>query len=129
MEEYDGVAILATNFSQNLDDAFTRRMHFVIEFPLPDAADREGIWRGLFPEDAPRRADIDFAFLGSQFELSGGNIRNCVLAAAFLAAAENAAIGMEHLIQGVVREYGKLGRSITRSNFADYYRTARRQAA
>jgi AAA+ superfamily predicted ATPase len=125
MEEYDGIAILATNFSQNLDEAFTRRMHFVVEFPFPAAADRELIWRGLFPAEAPRAGDIDFAFLAGQFELSGGHIKNCVVTAAFLAAAEGAPIGMHHLVQAVARELGKLGRPLTRTNFGDFYRLAR----
>jgi AAA+ superfamily predicted ATPase len=121
MEEYDGVAILATNLSQNLDEAFTRRMQFVVEFPLPHAEDRERIWRGLLPEEAPRRDDVDFRFLASQFELTGGNIKNCVLSAAFLAAEDGGVIGMAHMIQGVAREYGKLGRPLTRSHFGSYY--------
>ncbi len=125
MEEYDGIAILATNFSQNLDEAFTRRMHFVVEFPFPAAADRELIWRGLFPAEAPRAEDIDFAFLASQFELSGGHIKNCVVTAAFLAAAEGLPITMHHLVQAVARELGKLGRPLTRTNFGDFYRLAR----
>jgi AAA+ superfamily predicted ATPase len=121
MEEYDGVAILATNLSQNMDEAFTRRMQFVVDFPLPRISDRERIWRGLLPANAPRRDDIDFQFLASQFELSGGNIKNCVLSAAFLAAEEGGAISMAHMIQGVAREYGKLGRPLTRSHFGHYY--------
>ncbi len=125
MEEYEGVAILATNFSQNLDEAFARRMSFVIDFPFPAAADRERIWRGLFPADAPRAADIDFAFLAQQFELAGGHIRNCVLTAAFLAVEEGAAIGMGHLVQGVARELAKMGRPLQKSAFASYFTAAR----
>ncbi|MCA9953101.1 MAG: ATP-binding protein [Anaerolineales bacterium] len=125
MEEYDGVAILATNLSQNLDEAFTRRMQFVVEFPLPHAEDRKRIWRGLLPVSAPRRDDIDFDFLANQFELTGGNIKNCVLSAAFLAAEDGGVIAMMHMIQGVARELGKLGRPLTRSHFGEYYRMVR----
>ncbi len=127
MEEYEGVSILATNFSQNLDEAFTRRMQYVIDFPLPTIEDRQRLWRGMFPAAAPRADDVDFAFLSAQFELSGGNIKNCVLAAAFLAAETDEPIGMAHLIQGVVREMDKLGRPLTRAAFADYYTQARRR--
>ena len=127
MEEYEGVSILATNFSQNLDEAFTRRMQYVIDFPLPTVEDRQRLWRGMFPSTAPCAGDIDFAFLAAQFELSGGNIKNCVLAAAFLAAETDEPIGMSHLIQGVVREMDKLGRPLTRAAFADYYTQARRR--
>lgn len=127
MEEYEGVSILATNFSQNIDDAFTRRMQFVIDFPLPTIEDRERLWRGMFPSEAPCADDIDFPFLAAQFELSGGNIKNCVLAAAFMAAEMGEPVGMVHLIQGVVREMDKLGRPLTRAAFADYYTLARRR--
>jgi SpoVK/Ycf46/Vps4 family AAA+-type ATPase len=127
MEEYDGVAILATNLSQNMDEAFTRRLQYVVEFPLPTAEDRAAIWRGLFPPQAPLADDVDFGFLAAQFELTGGHIKNCVLAAAFLAAEEEAAIGMAHLLQGVVRELGKLGRPITRASFAEHFATVRRR--
>ena len=88
MEEYTGIVILATNMSKNLDDAFARRMQHTIEFPFPDAASRERIWRGMFPEKAPLAGDIDFGFLARQFELTGGNIRNIALAGALLAAEE-----------------------------------------
>jgi AAA+ superfamily predicted ATPase len=125
MEEYDGVAILATNLSQNLDEAFARRMQFVVEFPLPHADNRERIWRGLLPADAPRSEDINFDFLANQFELTGGNIKNCVLAAAFLAAEDSQVMGMIHMVRGVAREYGKLGRPLTRTHFGDYYRLVR----
>ncbi len=128
MEEYEGVAILATNFSQNMDEAFTRRLQFHIPFPSPQADDREHIWRGLFPTEAPRADNIDFAFLAHQFELTGGHIKNCVLAAAFMAAEEGVPIGMSHLLQGVVRELGKLGRPITRASFAEYFTMIRRRS-
>jgi SpoVK/Ycf46/Vps4 family AAA+-type ATPase len=86
MEAYDGVVILATNMRSNLDDAFTRRLHFIIEFPFPEAADREIIWRVNFPEETPLADDIDFTVLAERFRLAGGNIRNVIMAAAFLAA-------------------------------------------
>jgi AAA+ superfamily predicted ATPase len=125
MEGYEGVSILATNFSQNLDEAFGRRMQFVVEFPLPDAADRERIWRGLLPAEAPVAADADFAFLARRFELTGGHIKNCVVAAAFAAAARQEAIGMAHLVRAVAAEFGKLGRPLQRAAFGDYYALAR----
>ncbi len=125
MEGYEGVSILATNFGQNLDEAFSRRMQFVVEFPLPDAGDRERIWRGLLPDEAPVAADVDFAFLARQFELTGGHIKNCVVAAAFAAATRREVIGMTHLVRAVAAEYGKLGRPLQRAAFGDYYALAR----
>ena len=85
MEEHEGIVILASNFRKNMDDAFLRRLHFTIEFPLPDEKSREDIWRKTFPEETPIENDVDFAFL-SKFKLTGGNIKNIVLAASFLAA-------------------------------------------
>jgi hypothetical protein len=121
MEEYEGVVILATNFRRNMDDAFTRRMHHIVEFPFPDADLRERIWKGLVPEAAPLAAGVDFAFLARQFELSGGNIRNVALGAAFLAAEGGSAISMEHFIRATARELQKLGRLPTRSEFREFY--------
>jgi ATP-dependent 26S proteasome regulatory subunit len=121
MEEYEGIVILATNFRRNLDDAFTRRMHHIVEFPFPDAGLREQIWKGLVPPDAPLASDVNFSFLARQFELSGGNIRNVALAAAFLAAESGGDISMEHFILGTARELQKLGRLPSRSEFREYY--------
>jgi hypothetical protein len=81
----------------------------------------------MFPAGAPVAGELDFPFLAGQFELTGGNIKNCVLAAAYLAAEQGSEIGMDHLIQGVVRELDKLGQPLTRTAFADYYNQARRR--
>jgi ATP-dependent 26S proteasome regulatory subunit len=121
MEEYEGIVILATNFRRNMDDAFTRRMHHIVEFPLPDADLRERIWKGLVPAAAPLADDVNFGFLARQFELSGGNIRNVALAAAFLAAESGGKICMEHFIHGTARELQKLGKLPSRSEFREYY--------
>jgi SpoVK/Ycf46/Vps4 family AAA+-type ATPase len=86
MEAYDGVVILATNLRANLDEAFTRRFHFAIDFPFPDAADRERIWQVNLPPETPLAPDLDFGLLARRYPITGGNIRNIILAAAFLAA-------------------------------------------
>jgi SpoVK/Ycf46/Vps4 family AAA+-type ATPase len=127
MEEYEGIVILATNFRKNMDEAFTRRMHFIIEFAFPDAPNRERIWKTLIPLDAPLADDVNFAFLARQFELAGGNIRNVALAAAFLAAAEGSPIRMEHFILATARELQKLGRMPSRTEFREYYDLTRTQ--
>jgi len=110
MEAHSGAVILATNFRRNIDDAFLRRLDFVIDFPFPEPHDRERLWRGMVPAEAPLGADVDFAQLAQRFTLSGGAIRNCTLAAAFLAAEEGSTIDMAHLIRAVGVEYAKLGR-------------------
>ncbi|HEU4347617.1 MAG TPA: aminotransferase class V-fold PLP-dependent enzyme, partial [Actinoplanes sp.] len=110
MEQYEGIAILATNLRQNLDEAFTRRLQFVIDFPFPDDTQREGIWRVSFPAGAPLAADVDFAALARDFRLSGAGIRNAAVHAAYLAAARGEPIGAALLHRAVRREFQKMGR-------------------
>lgn len=110
MEEYEGVVVLATNLRQNLDEAFTRRIRFVVEFPFPGRDSRARIWRTLFPPAAPVGADVDFTALAGQFEVAGGNIKNIVLNAAFLAAADGGVITRQHILRGTRREFEKIGK-------------------
>jgi hypothetical protein len=121
METYPGAVILATNFRENIDEAFLRRLDFVVDFPFPEPEDRERIWRLLLPEAAPLGADIDVSFLANQFKLTGGNIRNVSLAGAFLAADDGGVIEMRHLIRGVALEFGKLGRLTLKSDFERFH--------
>jgi ATPase family associated with various cellular activities (AAA)/Winged helix domain, variant len=121
MEEYPGAVILATNFRRNIDEAFTRRLDFVIDFPFPEAEDRHRIWRLVLPSAAPLAADIDVEFLANQFKLSGGAIRNCSLAAAFSAADEGSQIEMRHLVRAVAQEYGKQGRLTLEADFERFH--------
>jgi hypothetical protein len=125
MESYPGAVILATNFRQNMDDGFLRRLDFVIDFPFPEAEDRERIWRLLLPEAAPIDQDVDVHFLATQFKLAGGGIRNASLAAAFLAAEDGGRIAMAHLVRGVALEYGKLGRLTLESDFERFHELIR----
>jgi ATPases of the AAA+ class len=111
MEEYDGVAILATNLRQNMDEAFVRRMQFIIEFPFPDEEDRRRIWAVTFPTEAPLASDVDFAALAREIKLAGGNIKNIALAAAFDAASDGKVIRMPHIARAARREFQKLGRT------------------
>jgi ATPase family associated with various cellular activities (AAA) len=113
MEQYEGVAILATNLRQNMDEAFVRRLQFVVEFPFPDEEQRARIWPLLFPDEAERDPDIDFELLARQFRITGGSIKNIVLGAAFLAAGEREAIGLPHLLRALRREYQKMGKVLT----------------
>jgi SpoVK/Ycf46/Vps4 family AAA+-type ATPase len=110
MEEYRGLAILTTNAKQNVDTAFLRRLRFVVDFPTPDAGDREKIWKSMFPSDAPLGEDVDLAFLAQRLALTGGNIQQIALRAAFDAAAENSkTINMGHVVAATRRELNKLG--------------------
>ena len=126
MEAHAGAVILATNFRRNIDDAFLRRLDFVIDFPFPEPRDRERLWRGLVPPQAPVAPDVDFALLAQRFKLSGGAIRNCTLAAAFLAAEEGSTIDMAHLVRAVGVEYAKLGRLTIDADFDGFQELVRR---
>ncbi|HEX9023389.1 MAG TPA: ATP-binding protein, partial [Geobacteraceae bacterium] len=110
MEEYEGVVILATNLRDNMDEAFTRRIRFIVEFPFPDEPSRSKIWRKHFPKESPVSDEIDYDFLARCYQIAGGNIRNIVLNAAFLAAADGGVIGMEHILHGTKREFEKIGK-------------------
>jgi hypothetical protein len=122
MEGYPGAVILATNFRRNIDDAFVRRLDFVIDFPFPEKEDRIRIWEKVLPPEAPRGDDIDLEFLAEKFKLSGGAIRNCSLAAAFQAADdESGAISMRHLVRAVANEYGKQGRLTLEADFERFH--------
>lgn len=121
MEDHDGVVILATNLSKNMDEAFSRRMHYVVEFPLPNAGHRERLWRGMFPPQAPVAPDVDFKFLSEQFSLPGGDIQNIVLSAAFLAAQDGDAIHMRHLIPALGRLMVKKGKIPSSTEFKQYH--------
>jgi len=109
MEEFEGVVILATNLSENMDDAFTRRVRFIVEFPFPDEANRLRIWQSHLAAGTPA-AEVDLGTLAREFSLSGGNIRNIALSAAFSAANEGSNIGLRHVLHGTRREFEKLGR-------------------
>jgi ATP-dependent 26S proteasome regulatory subunit len=111
MEEYEGIAILATNLRQHLDEAFVRRLQFIVEFPFPDEEHRRRIWEVIFPREAPLDADVDFGFLAREVKLAGGNIKNISLASAFYAASDGRVIHMSHLIRATRREFQKLGRT------------------
>jgi ATPase family associated with various cellular activities (AAA) len=117
MESYDGAVILATNLRSNIDDAFLRRLDLAIEFPFPELEQRRAIWRSLLPARAPVADDVDLDLLAGKFRLSGGSIRNCSLAAAFVAADDGGTIAMRHLLQAVFTEYLKLGRLTLGSDF------------
>ncbi len=111
MEAYRGLAILTTNLKDSIDTAFLRRLRFVIKFPFPDAAQRREIWQRVFPKEVPIRS-LDLAKL-SKLNVSGGNIRNIALSAAFLAAESDQAIAMQHLLEATQSEYLKLERTLT----------------
>ncbi|OPX86539.1 MAG: ATP-dependent zinc metalloprotease FtsH [Pelotomaculum sp. PtaB.Bin104] len=121
MEEYDGITILASNLRKNMDEAFIRRLQFIIEFPFPNEEYRERIWQAIFPPEAPRSDDIDLGFLARKYNITGGNIKNIVLTAAFIAAEGSPEIGMKHLIRATQRELRKMGKICMKEDFGKYF--------
>lgn len=111
MESYRGLAILTTNLKNSLDQAFLRRLRFVVQFPFPDAAQRAEIWQRVFPQSTPT-AGLSFQKL-AKLTIPGGNIRNIALNAAFLAAEANLPVQMPHILQAAQSEYIKLERPLT----------------
>ncbi len=121
MEEHDGVIILASNLAKNMDQAFARRMHYVVEFPRPDAPLRERLWQTILPREVPVERDVDFGFLARQFELAGGDIKTVALDAALVAAGQDRALAMADLIAAVSRQMIKQGRPPSASDFKHHH--------
>jgi SpoVK/Ycf46/Vps4 family AAA+-type ATPase len=116
IEEFDGVAVLATNLRQNMDEAFVRRMRVIVEFPFPDEEYRRRIWCSVFPAEAPLGDDVEFGALARAIRLSGGHIKNIALASAFYAASDGRVIRAHHLMRAARREYQKLGRKLSEAD-------------
>ena len=120
LEAFDGLSVLATNLKANIDEAFSRRLSIAVEFRDPDPAQRLRLWQQLAGR-TPIGSTVDYDFLADSFELTGGNIRNVVVAAAYLAASNGQVVEMPHLIHGTEMEYRKLGRLCTEQEFGPYY--------
>ena len=112
MEQFDGIVVLATNLRGNLDVAFARRLHFIITFPDPDASTRRRLWAQHLAQLSAMDANdpVDTDRLATDLEITGGDIRNIVLAAAYAAADDGSLVGMRHIVPAVAREFAKLGR-------------------
>jgi ATPase family associated with various cellular activities (AAA) len=124
MEEYRGLAILATNRKSLLDPAFMRRLRFLVEFTFPAAANRVRIWKTIFPAQA-KIDGLDYDFLG-RLEIAGGNISNIALNAAFRASGEGSPINMHHVLAAARQEYDKIDKMVLESEFGRYYAAVRR---
>ena len=118
MEDYRGLAILATNKKSHLDQAFMRRLRFLVDFPFPDAAQRAQIWQTAFPAQAALE-QLDYRALG-RLEIPGGNIKNIALNAAFLAADQAQSIRMDHVYRAARREYAKIDKLVSETEFGRY---------
>ena len=123
LERYEGLAIMATNLAKNIDPAFIRRLHVIVDFPVPEAAERRRIWARCLPKDAPIGDDLDLDALADSVEVAGGTIRNAVTTSAFLAADAGTPITMALAVAGLRRELHKMGRLIDDSTFAGLGKT------
>jgi hypothetical protein len=110
IENHEGIVVLCTNLRSNMDDAFARRLHHVVEFPFPDASLRHEIWHKHLHERIPKADDLDLQLLARQFDIAGGSIRSIVVNACVFAAAGEEAVGMRHIIRATRREFQKMGR-------------------
>lgn len=120
MEEYEGITMLTTNFLKNIDKAFLRRINFIVNFPFPDNKSRKDIWKIMMSEKAPIDEDIDYDFLANTFEVAGGNIKNIIVYAAFLAASENENISMKHIIHAAKYELQKMDKLLLKEDLGEY---------
>jgi hypothetical protein len=111
IEEYEGIVILASNLRDNIDEAFTRRLRFIVEFPSPDDAARLDLWKRHLPPGAPLDAAVDLPALARRFTVSGGSIRNICVRGALRAAEHGTPIAMADLVAAGLEELEKLGRS------------------
>ena len=118
MESYRGLAILTTNMKEALDKAFLRRIRFIVQFPFPEIDARAEIWRRVFPEKVPKDG-LDYAKL-ARLNVTGGNIRNIALGAAFLAADEEQPVRMTYLLQAARAECEKIQKSPTDSEIGGW---------
>jgi ATP-dependent 26S proteasome regulatory subunit len=98
-------------------------MHFTVEFPYPSEQHRQRIWEKIWPDETPRSEELDLNFMARKFDIAGGNIRNVALAASFLAADDGQLVTMAHLIHATRREYQKMGKVVTASDFGKYAKT------
>ncbi len=123
IERHKGPCILTSNLREHIDQAFLRRFQIVVNFSRPDASARTEIWRRHIPAKAPREEEIDFSILGKEFNLTGGQIRNSALHAAFLAAGSSSSISPAHIASAVWTELSKKGGELSLSclgSFSQY---------
>lgn len=120
LESFTGLAILATNFASNIDDAFVRRIRVRAKFNPPGPEERREIWKLLLPPEPDLADDVDIDLLAGPFEIVGGEIRNAIYTAHLLAAAEGEPVLMRHCVRGLWRELGKIGRLTDRARFGKW---------
>lgn len=117
LEDYGGITILATNYANNIDEAFKRRIKFMIHFVFPAEDVRRRLWTTIIPPQAVYEEEIDFEFFARNFELAGSNIKEILTNAAYLAAAKHRGIANEDIVEAVTLNYAKYGKILTSEDF------------
>lgn len=120
MEEHDGISVLATNRVGNFDEAFKRRISYMVNFEMPNPEMRLRLWENAFPKGAPLSKDIDLPFLAERFEFSGSMIKNIIINGAYLAAGEGKPISMRHMVSSIKSENLKAGKVTWYQDFGPY---------
>lgn len=121
IEDYEGITILATNFANNIDDAFKRRIRFMIEFKLPDAEIRYKLWKSILPKEAKVDPNIDFEFFANEFELSPSNIKEILLNSAYIAVAEKVGISNKTIFKAIKNNFFKYNKVLSKSSMGVYF--------
>ncbi|GAA0451833.1 hypothetical protein Aca07nite_56500 [Actinoplanes capillaceus] len=114
VEQHTGIVVLTTNLIANIDTAFLRRIHVVVEFPEPGPGERQRLWAAVAPSALPMDSGVELAELARRYPLTGAQIRDATLDAAYLAAADGQVVTQEHLLTGIRRQYEKAGRTVPR---------------
>lgn len=117
LEDYEGITVLATNFANNIDDAFKRRIKFMVHFVFPDANVRRKLWRTILPDGVPQDEEVDFDFFADKFELAGSGIKEVLHNAAYLAASDGRGLMNKDIIEALCLHFAKLGRVLSREDF------------
>ena len=120
IEEYDGMSILATNYYSNFDEAFVRRITYIVHMGWPDADQRYELWTKILPKETEIDEDIDFSFFAQQFELSGSSIKAILYNAAYMAGADGEALSVRHIVRALKYEFKETGNQLDSSQLGPY---------
>lgn len=117
LEDYEGIVILATNYVNNIDEAFKRRIKFMIQFVFPTAKIRLQLWNTILPPKVPKDEELDFAFFSEKFELSGSSIKEILTNAAYIAAAQKRGIKNSDIVEAIKLNFSKYGKILGNDDF------------
>lgn len=111
IEDFPGVAILATNLKSNMDDAFSRRFQSFVFFPMPEPPDRLRLWEQAF-DGLPLDEKVDFEKIANDHEMAGGAIINVLrYVAIWLRQKKLKAVTQRLILDGIRKELSKEGKT------------------